>query len=177
MTTATESYRYSRLRVTGFAVDVPVVAVGRTIYFPIKGFCEAIGITGPQRQIQRLRDDTRFDDNALRDLPVPTIKGLRSTVCLRKQQLPIWLTLIDPNRLHITARGPLEEFQRALFAAAERFLFRDMSDAVVDAPSRASKPVYGMLHLGDCPRCGLALCLTVDETGQHLVPDVSSDEA
>lgn len=175
MGTATESYRYARLRVKQFEVDVSAVVVGRAVYFPLRALCEVIGVA-TQMQIKRLKEDSRFADGALRELPIPTTKGLRDAICLRKQQVGTWLSSIEPSKVAITARGPLEEFQRALFAAAERFLFGDMSDAVLDAPERASKPIYGVLHLGDCPRCGLALCLTLDETGQHLAPDVAADE-
>lgn len=174
MATATESYRYATLRVKQFEVDVSAVVVGRAIYFPLRALCEVIGIA-PQMQIKRLKTDSRFEDGALRELPIPTAKGLRDAICIRKQQVGVWLSSIEPKKVAITARGPLEEFQRALFAAAERFLFGDTSD-VVQSEERAVKPIYGVIHLGDCPRCGLALCLTVDETGQHLAPDVSVDE-
>lgn len=177
MATATEAYRYARLRIEAFGIDVPVVTAGRAVYFPIKAFCEALGVAGPSMQIKRMKEDSRFQQGALRELPMPTTKGIRETMCLRKQQLPTWLALLDASRAQFkpTIRARLEEFQRAVFAAAERFLFGDTSD-VVQSEERAVKPVFGVLHLGDCPRCGLALCLTVDETGQHLVPDVSGDE-
>src|SRR5487761_2548149 len=172
MATATETYRYARLHIPAFNIDVPVVTAGRTIYFPIKSFCEALGLAGPSMQIKRLREDSRFGNGALRDLPIPTVKGLRDTTCLRKQQLSRWLTMLDTGRAQFKPdiRARLEEFQNAVFAAADRFLFGDTRDVVL-SEDRATKPVYGVLHLGDCPRCGLALCLTVDETGQHLMPD------
>jgi hypothetical protein len=174
MATATETYRYARLHIVAFDIDVPVVIAGRTAYFPIKAFCEALGLAGPSMQIKRLREDTRFAGGALRELPIPTIKGLHDATCLRKQQLSKWLIILDTSRAQFKTdiRARLEEFQSAVFAAADRFLFGDTSD-VVASDERAIKPVYGVLHLGDCPRCGLALCLTLDETGQHLVPDTT----
>jgi hypothetical protein len=177
MTTATETYRYARLRIDAFDIEVPVVIAGRTIYFPMRAFCEALGLAGSSMQIKRIREDGRFDEGTLRDLPISTAKGLHDATCIRKQELSKWLTNLDTSRsqFKVSIRARMKEFQNAVFAAADRFLFGDTRD-VVTSDERASKPVYGVLHLGDCPRCGLALCLTVDETGQHLVPDVSVDE-
>lgn len=174
MTTATESYRYARLRIRPFDVDVPTVNAGRAVYFPLRALCEVVGVAS-QMQIKRLKADSRFAGGALREIPIPTTKGMRNAICLRMQQVGVWLATIDPSHTTITTRGTLEAFQRALFAAAERFLFGDLSDAVVDAPERASKPIIGTLHVGDCPRCGLALCVTLDADGGHLLPDTTPE--
>lgn len=175
MTTATEPYRYCRLRVgAGFGVDVPAVALGRAVYFPMRALCGVVGLA-PQKQVERLREDGRFAD-ALRTLPVPTPKGLRDAVCInrgtpQKPYVAMWLGSVDTTRCAITAKGPVERFQAELFAAADRFLFGDLSDVVSDDVSRAARPIAGILHLGDCPRCGLGLCLIMDGTGNHLVPE------
>lgn len=173
MTTAVEAYRYSRLRIRYFDVDVPAVAVGRGVYFPMRALCKVVGIT-PQMQVNKLREDSRYKD-ALRELPIPTIKGMREATCIRKKDVARWLSEIEPSRCAITARGPLERFQGELFAAADRWLFGDNSDVVYDPGTKSDKPISGKLHLGDCPRCGLPLCLVMDGDGNHLVPDVEDD--
>lgn len=68
-------------------------------------------------------------------------------------------------------RGNLQRFQAELFAAADRWLFGDNSDVVHDAATKSDKPIIGTLHLGDCPRCGLALCLVMAGDGGHLAPE------
>jgi hypothetical protein len=169
MSTATEAYRYSRLHIPVFDVDVPTVAIGRGVYFPLRAFCQMLGIA-PQKQIDRMREDGRFHDG-LRTVPIPTIKGTREAVCLNKRHLSMWLSLVDTSRCALSARGPIEDFQRRLFDAADRWLFGDTSDVVYDAGAKSDKPVTGTLHLGDCPRCGLPLCLVMDVDGNHLAPD------
>ena len=170
MATATEAYRYSRLRVPILRADMPAVAAGRTVYFPLRAMCKLLGIA-PQMQINKLRTDTRYTD-ALRDLPIPTVKGIRNATCLRKRETARWLAEIDTARCAPHVRDSLQQFQDELFAAADRWLFGDDSDVVYDPGTKSDKPISGMLHLGDCPRCGLPLCLVMDSDGNHLVPDV-----
>ena len=169
MATATEAYRYARLRVQLFDKDVPTVAVGRTVYFPIRALCNVLGIT-PQAQISKLRADARYA-GAIRDIPIPTVKGLREAACVRKREAARWLSEIDAARVVLSVRGTLQQFQDELFAAADRWLFGDESDVVRDLGSKFDRPVRGTLHLGECPRCGLPLCLVLDGEGQHLRPD------
>lgn len=169
MATATETYRYSRLRIAAFEYDAQTVIVGRGVYFPMRSLCEYLGIA-PQTQINRIRSDGRFKD-ALRDLPVPTIKGQRPMVCIRKQDLGRWFDSIEPTHCKLATRANLERFHADLSAAAERLLFGDTRDVVYDPATRASKPVVGRVHLGDCPRCGLSLCLEISEDGNHLAVD------
>lgn len=76
------TYRYCKLRIRYLNVEVPAVMVGRIIYFPLRALCKIIGIT-PQTQIEKIQSDPRFV-SAWQDLPVPTIKGLRRSTCLRK---------------------------------------------------------------------------------------------
>lgn len=173
MATATETYRYSRLKVRVFDVEVPTVAIGRVVYFPVRALCGALGLA-PQKQMGKLRGDPRYHD-ALRDLPVPTVKGQRPTLCLRKREAARWLSEIDAAHVKLSVRGTLQQFQDELFAAADRWLFGDDSDVVYDPGTKSDKPVSGKLHLGDCPRCGLPLCLVMDADGNHLVPDVETE--
>lgn len=173
MATVTEAYRYSRLRIRYFDVEVQCVAIGRAVYFPVKALTEALDIH-TQTQVTKLRRlekaDTRFN-GCLRDIPIPTVKGLRDATCIRKQQVGLWLITIDPAR---TARDKLVRFQEELFAAADRFLFGDTSDAVYDAGTKQREPIVGTLSVGHCPGCGMALRLEYTTSGAHLTAD--SDE-
>ncbi len=159
MTTTTETYRYGKLLVRYFDVEVPTVIVGRAIYFPIRALCQAIKMA-PQMQIERIRGDSRIAD-ALKELPVPTSKGIRDTVCIHKRATAVWLGSIDPARCPITVKGPIARFQEELFAAADRFLFGDTS--AVPAPA-----VRGTLFIGACPHCGHRLALDFTDSGAHI---------
>ena len=171
MTTATQTYRYGRLRVALFDREVPTIATGRAVYFPVRGLCDSLGIA-PQKQVERLRADTRIAPY-LRLLPIPTVKGMRDAVCVRKQDVTRWLTGLDPARCAIgeRTRADLEHFQAELFAAADRFLWGDTSDVTYDKATKTTEPVIGVLSVGHCPRCGLALRLAYTDSGAHLEPD------
>jgi sarcosine oxidase delta subunit len=162
MTTATETYRYGKLHIRYFDVDVATVRVGNTVYFPMRALCQTMGI-GHQSQFERLRGDDRFTD-ALRTLPVPTPKGVHDAVCIHKRGCSVWLSSIDPSKCAITARGTIERFQEELFAAADRFLFGDTSPA-------PGSLVSGTLFLGACPNCGHRLVVDFTESGAHLRED------
>jgi hypothetical protein len=170
MTTATETYRYGRLHIAHFAREVPALAIGRAVYFPLRALCEQLGLA-PQKQIGRLKADSRFRP-ALRDIPIPTIKGLREAVCIRKQDVAPWLITVDPAKCaHAKTRAKLEEFQSELFAAADRFLWGDTGATVYDPATKTASPVTGLLRVGECPNCGARLCLTFDDGPAHLIPD------
>ena len=172
MTTATDTYRYGRLKLHYFAAEQPAVAIGRGVYFPVRALCETLGLYH-QSQRRRLKVDTRFRE-ALRELPVPTVKGLRDTLCIRKQDVAKWLGLIDPAKCAIAkTRADLERFQADLFAAADRFMWGETGadDLAWDPATKTAAPVTGVLHVGHCPGCGMALCLTFDTDGAHLHPE------
>lgn len=164
MNTAAETYRYGKLHVRYFDIEVPTVVVGRAVYFPIRALCKAINMA-PQMQIERLRGDSRIV-GALRDLPVPTSKGIRDTVCINKRATSVWLGSIDPARCPITAKGPIKQFQDELFAAADRFLFGETGQDLLSGPM-----TMGTIKAGACPHCGTHLLLEITDSGVHLVED------
>jgi hypothetical protein len=83
-----------------------------------------------------------------------------------------WLDSIDPDLCSITAKGPLKRLQLELEAAADRFLFGEVSDSVYDSATMTAQPIIGTLSVGSCPRCGPALKMEFTENGAHLTPDV-----
>lgn len=162
MTTATDAYRYGRLRIALFRCEVPTIASGRAVYFPVRGLCDSLGIA-PQRQVDRMRGDTRIAPY-LRMLPIPTRKGLRDAVCMRKQDVSRWLAGLDPARCAIgeRTRDDLERFQAELFAAADRFLWGDTGELAPDPDTGCGAPAVAALEAADlahipCPSCGAPL--------------------
>lgn len=165
-----QSYRYAKLHIRAFDVRVPAVIVGRTYYFPARQLAERMGLS-LRSQRRRLQEDPRIAKH-VRFLPVPTVKGQRDTLCIRKEGVSVWFTLIEPGKCALAeTRERLERFQAELFAAADRFLFGDTSDVVYDEATKASEPIIGLLRVGHCPRCGLALRLAYTDRGAHLEPD------
>lgn len=177
-------YKSAILTIPRFDVKVRTVSLGRKVYFPVKAVCIVLGL-GWQTQKERLRADSRFD-KALRDVPVETSRGYRDTLCIQQDKVATWLGLVNPNNCKLArTRERLDDFQRELFAAADRFLWGDTGAPVGDSADDASElpaPVVtadgvvssivsGVLHIGECPRCGLHLCLTLDATGAHLAPE------
>lgn len=173
-----ERYRSAVLSIPRFGVQVRAVSIERKVYFPVRAVCMVLGMSH-QSQKTRLKADSRFTD-ALRELPVSTSGGYQDTLCIRKDKVAAWLALIDPSHCKLAkTRERLQEFQAELFAAADRFLFGDAGELAVDATpatSPAHNLVSGTLHVGHCPGCGMALCLTLDGGVAHLTPEPDSAE-
>lgn len=168
MLTTRERYRYGRLMVRYFNVEVQAVVVGKVVYFPLRPLCYALGMAR-QMQVKKLKADARFKES-FRSLPVPTAKGVRETWCIEKRSVARWLTTIDPNQCPLKAKGLIAQFQEELFAAADRFLFGDTGATIYDIDGLVGRPLGGTLYIGTCPKCGTHLCLELDETGIHLHP-------
>jgi P22_AR N-terminal domain len=166
MLTTREKYRYGRLKVRYFNVEVQAVVVGKVVYFPLRPLCQALGMAR-QMQIKKLKADSRFKE-AFRPLPVPTAKGVRETWCVEKQSVAKWIATIDPDQCPIKAKGLIAQFHDELFAAADRFLFGDTGATIYDPATMTDKPLGGTLFIGSCPKCGAHLCLELDEAGIHL---------
>jgi P22_AR N-terminal domain len=176
------TFHESVLTIPHFDVQVRAVRVERSVYFPVKAVCIVLGLN-PQTQKTRIKADGRFK-RSWRDLPITTTKGYRQTLCLHADKLATWLGLVDPAKCKLArTRERLDDFQRELFAAADRFLWGDTGAPVGDsadstpptpvatADGVVSSIVSGVLHIGECPRCGLRLCLTLDDGRAHLAPE------
>lgn len=92
------------------------------VYFPVRTICDALGVDRPT-QSAIVQQDSRTKKGA-RFIDVPTKGGKQRALCVRKRELGIWLTIIDPANVGERARGRLEEFQEALWALADRLVFR-----------------------------------------------------
>lgn len=167
MSTEVELCRYSRVHVHFFDVEVPVVSVGKAVYFPLPALCRVVGI-GAQAQAKRIHRLEEADSRwagALRELSVPTTKGDRPTQCLNKKQLGRWLDSIDPTICSITAKGPLERFQGELEAAADRFLFG--STGVVSTRGQSAVWVRTV-----CQHCGQDTSAPVEQVEWFSVLEI-----
>ncbi len=182
-TTDAPAYRGTdRLFVPEFNLRLPCVIVGKnTVYFPIRHVCMALGI-GSNRQLERLAHDGRFNgDGDIETLPIITKRGSRPTECIRRDKVATWFTLINPRRVgKPDVRDRLEQFQAAIFAAADRFLWGDKSAVAPadDSPNARPAVVEGTLTItGVCPHCGGRLCITSSLQGTHITPLPSDDMA
>lgn len=120
-----ERYHSAVLTIPRFGVQVRAVSLERRVYFPVCAVCMVLGISH-QSQKTRLKVDSRFAD-ALRELSVSTSGGYQDTLCIRKDMVAAWLSLINPSHCKLAkTRERLQEFQAELFAVADRFLFGDV---------------------------------------------------
>lgn len=175
-----ERYRSAVLTIPRFEVQVRAVSLEHRVYFPVKAICLVLGINH-QTQKTRLKADSRFSAG-LREIPINTSQGYRDTLCIRKERIGAWLAMIEPSHCKLAkTRERLEQFQAELFAAADRFLFGDASTAplvtTATPPAPPQSVVSGVLHVGTCPGCGMALCLTLDGGVAHLAPDPDESDA
>jgi hypothetical protein len=92
------------------------------LFFPMRPLITALGVDRPT-QMAIIAEDTRLKGGA-RILKAPTRGGKQDVHYLRKREVAIWLTLIDPEKVAPRARGRVEEFQAALWHLAERIIFR-----------------------------------------------------
>lgn len=169
-----ETYRYGRLPIPRFGVTVPAVMVGRVVYFPVRSFCQVLGVAH-QTQKTRLKENSRIAPY-LREVPVPSVKGLRPTLCIHREKLAEWLDKIDPSHCKLAStRELLNRFQDDVSAAADGFLWGRAGATVYDEATKTDAPITGVLHVGHCPGCGMALCVTFDQDGAHLRPDPDTE--
>jgi hypothetical protein len=92
------------------------------LYFPVTPLTTALGVDRPT-QASIIQSDSRLKRGA-RSIKIPTRGGKQESLCLRKREVGIWLATIDPLRVGTSARGRVEEFQEALWALADRIVFR-----------------------------------------------------
>lgn len=92
------------------------------VFFPVRTICEALCVDRPT-QSAIVQQDSRTKKGA-RMVGMPTRGGTQKTLCLRKREVGIWLTIMDPDNVGELARGRLEEFQEALWTLADRIIFR-----------------------------------------------------
>src|SRR5258707_2857989 len=122
-------------------------------------------------------------EDGIRDIGVTGVQTCALPICPASQDVSKWLAGLDPARCAIgeRTRADLERFQSELFAAADRFLWGNTSDVTYAEALPTSVPssgdiITGMLHVGGCPSCGMALCLVLDESGAHLSPEPEREE-
>ena len=120
------------------------------VYFPVRPICEALGVDRPT-QSAIIQQDSRTKRGA-RTIEMPTRGGKQKSLCLRKREVGIWLTIMDPDNVGESARGRLEEFQEALWQLAHRIVFRRRRSVEAGA-----EDVGTVLHLQGSQR-GEILC-------------------
>ena len=161
MKTTTATYCFFEESAPEWGIDVITIAQDRdgALYFPVKIICDALAIDR-MSQAAIVKEDGRIRGGA-RMIRLPSRGGAQETLCLRRRELAIWLTLIDPDRVgpRARARGRLQEFQAALWHLAERIAFKGKAStdaSAVPAPvvTTMEGTQYTVTH---CPDCGARL--------------------
>jgi hypothetical protein len=93
------------------------------VFFPVRPIITALGVDRPT-QTATIQEDSRLKPGARLIKKAPTRGGRQDTLYLRRREVAIWLTLIDPEKVGENARGRVEEFQAALWRLADKILFR-----------------------------------------------------
>lgn len=108
----------------------------------------------------------------VQDIRVPTPGGPQLSVYIRRRELAILLTIIDPSRLgpRAKARGKLQEFQNALWHLAERMAFKHRQVADVCAVHASTTATLEGTETGmvTCPVCASLLDVEVSRGKVHL---------
>jgi P22_AR N-terminal domain len=93
------------------------------VFFPVRPLITALGVDRPT-QMAIIQEDTRLKGGVRLVKKAPTCGGKQDVHYLRRREVAIWLTLIDPDKVAPRARGRVEEFQAALWQLADRIVFR-----------------------------------------------------
>lgn len=130
-----------------------------TVYFPFRVICDALALDRGTYAAYLRQDSRTF--RGVREIRAPSAGGAQQTLYLRKRELGIWLTVIDPSKVgkRAKAAGRLEEFQGDLWHLAERLVFKgkasaDVSVVRVPVETTLAGTLRGETH---CPDCGAAL--------------------
>lgn len=137
--------------------------VGGDVYFPTRPIIEALGVER-SRQTGIIKEDTRTR-GGVKEISAPTRGGKQKALYIRKRELAIWLTIIDPENVGPRAKGRLTEFQAALWHLAEKLVFKRRRgvEASLDNPTSVAQLVGGVARAETtCPDCGVALVAEVD---------------
>jgi hypothetical protein len=79
-------------------------------FIPLRRLCEEIGLNAGA-QARRIRANSILSAG-LRMLALPGANGLRNTLCLRLDLVPLWLSGVEAERVNAVARERLLLFQR-----------------------------------------------------------------
>lgn len=68
------------------------------VYVSMRQMCQALGISRPQRQTDRIKRDEVLNDG-LERVPMMGTRGRQQTYALRVDLVPLWLAGIEANRV------------------------------------------------------------------------------
>jgi hypothetical protein len=135
------------------------------LYFPVNTICEALAVTR-NHYAAFIKADSRTC-GGIRDVRAPTAGGLQPMLYIRRRELAIWLTVIDPAKVGPRARaaGRLADFQAALWHLAERIAFKSKASTDASAiPAPIVTTMEGTQYtVTRCPDCGARLRAEVHE--------------
>lgn len=140
------------------------------VYFPVKVICEALAIDRGN-YTALIKEDGRTR-GGVREIRAPSPGGTQKTLYIRRRELAIWLTLIDPAKVgpRARARGRLQDFQAALWHLAERIAFKGKASAEASAtPAPVAAALEGAQRAPvQCPDCGAPLLAEIREGKLYL---------
>jgi hypothetical protein len=119
---------------TLFLVKTPEVKQPEDCWFSVSPICDQLGIED-YRQRQRLQADRRFS-GYLRDLPVKTDAGYRTSLCMRIGKIGLWFTMINPAKVGTRFQGRLEQLQVDIEARATHAILGEAAEYLAPSTKR-----------------------------------------
>lgn len=158
-----------------FLVRTPDVKDPKDCWFSVRPICEQMGID-VSSQRERLQTDHRFV-GFLRELPVKTDAGYRSSLCLRIAKIGTWFTIISPLKINPRFRGKLEALQADIERKAAEAVLGEAAVHLLPPRAKLETPVEvvrGEMHF-HCPQCSASLCIVIDGNGYHVMVGEEAD--
>ena len=172
MANAIEEYTYKPVRLARWEFETPVAHIGTVQYFPVRHFCKRLRIDS-RTQVGVLRGDARFA-GALKEIPLKTDAGWRSSMWLRRDKLALWLLGIDAKRCALGSTEEIEAFQQDVIREADALLFGNAPHAAREERGVVSTTVR-VETVMNCLDCGAPHHI-VYENGQATVTRMHDDD-
>lgn len=155
------SYRFYPESAPEWGIERIMLAQDDTgaVFYPFRPICDALALDRTTHAAL-IRQDSRIS-RGMREIRAPSPGGSQQTMYLRRRELGIWLTVIDPSHIGKRARaaGRLVEFQAAMWHLAERIAFKSKAGSDASAtPAPVSAELQGSQRAPvACPDCGAPL--------------------
>jgi hypothetical protein len=147
-------YNLDKIRLPEWDTQLEVPRVNATHYFPIRAICRVLGVD-PAAQLEVIKNDSRYRRH-VRGFHLPTSKGQRYILRLRRRETAGWIVGIDPKRIkNDKVRGKVEKFQQAVMDEADKLIFG--AAPRVAEPTRIVRVEHSTDAYFPCPDCSAPL--------------------
>jgi hypothetical protein len=104
-------------------------------WFPVRHVARALEVS-EDRQVEVVKEHYA---EALRMIPIKMAVGWRDVLCIRRQEMALWVAGINPKRCKLETREHLEAYRVELCVAADQLFWKHISLG----SAQAHQPVEG----------------------------------